>query len=263
MLMTVIQAMIRDLGPYSSRNTSKGALLEEAAKIIGGFSRGLPLDEVRHQAFEGVLLNQRTRASRKRIWQTIYYRLFSPSVAWTIEDLKAGFRKGPHTPEFISLSYLHYALRDHLTFDFVTQVLWDQWCQRKLDISRNDLLSFLDQVSEGQPQVKRWTESSRRKLAGSILTALRDFGILKGSQKKRIVKPSLPLSTAEHLLHILTVEGLRGNEVILDPIWRLFLLSEEDIAHVLSQLSQTRSIRFERGGHSVVLETPEKWSNST
>jgi hypothetical protein len=99
--MADIQAMIRDLGPYSSRNTSKGALLEETAQIIQGLSSGPSLEEVRHQAFEGVLLNQRARASRKRIWQTIYYRLFSPGVAWTIEDLKAGFQKGPYTPEFV------------------------------------------------------------------------------------------------------------------------------------------------------------------
>lgn len=257
-----IQAMIRDLGPYSSRNTSKGALLEETAQVIEGFSSGLSLEEVRRRAFEGVLLKQRTRASRKRIWQIIHYRLLSADASWVGKDIEGTFRKGPHSPEFISLIYLHYALRDHLTFDFVTQILWDQWCRRRLDISRNDLLSFLDEVSEEQPQVKRWTESSRRKLAGSILTALRDFGILKGSQKKRIVKPSLPLSTAEHLLHILTVEGLRGNEVILDPTWRLFFLTQEDIAHVLSQLSQNCRIRFERGGHSVVLETPEKWSSS-
>ena len=75
---------------------------------------------------------------------------------------------------------------------------------------RNDVLDLLDQKAEEHPAIQRWAETSRVKLAGNILTALRDFGALEGTQKIYLVRPSLPLSTAEHLLRILTVEGCRG-----------------------------------------------------
>ncbi|OGP47462.1 MAG: hypothetical protein A3K30_02240 [Deltaproteobacteria bacterium RBG_13_51_10] len=254
--------MIRDLGPYSSRNTSKGALIEETGQIIAALSSGLPLEEVRKRALEGNILKQRTRISRKRVWDLIHYRLLTHKTSWVLEDLKKTYLiKGRHSSDFITLLYLHYCLRDKLTFDFVTQIIWQSWNQRKLDISRNDILAFLDTLSEAQPQVARWTLSSRRKLAGSILTALRDFGLLKGSQKKKIHKPPLPLSTAEHLLHILISEGLRGKEPVDDPAWRLFLLSADEVSNVLSQLSQAKLIRFERSGHTVVLDTPANWSS--
>jgi hypothetical protein len=253
--------MIRDLGLYSSRNTSKGALIEETGQIIAALSSGLPVEEVRKRALEGHILKQRTRISRKRVWELIHYRLFTHKTSWVLEDLKKTYLKGRHSPDFITLLYLHYCLRDKLTFDFVTQIIWQSWNERKLDLSRNDILAFLDTLSEAQPQIARWTLSSRRKLAGSILTALRDFGLLKGTQKKKIHKPPLPLSTAEHLLHILISEGVRGNEAVDDPTWRLFLLSADEASNVLSQLSQAKLIRFERSGHSVVLDTPANWSS--
>lgn len=254
--------MIRDLGPYSARNTSKGALLEEAAQLVGALSSGLALGEVRSQALEGILLRQRTRLTRQTIWRRLHYRLFSQATDWNLKDLEEAWRTGSHSPEFVSLVYLHYALRDRLTFDFVTEVVWQHWMSGVQTVSRDDLLSYLDLAAETQDQIGKWSESSRRKLATSILTALRDFGVLKGTQKKTIMSPPLPAPTAEHILRLLTVEGLRGSEVLSSPTWRLFLLRPDDVAHVLSQLAQARRIHFERAGSTVVLDTPAEWSSS-
>jgi len=61
-------------------------------------------------------------------------------VAWVIAALSDAFAKGQQSPEFISLLYLHYAVRDRLTFDFVTQVLWDKGYASRPVIQRTDLL---------------------------------------------------------------------------------------------------------------------------
>jgi len=254
--------MIRDRGPYSARNTSKGALIEEAAHLVGAISSGLSLDEVRRQALEGILLRQRSRLTRQTIWRRLHYRLFAHGTGWVLKDLEEACGLGSHSAEFASMVYLHYALRDRLTFDFMTEIVWQHWVAGIQTVSRDDLLSYLDQAAETQDQISKWTESSRRKLAASILTALRDFGVLKGTQKKTIIRPQLPASTAEHILRLLTVEGLRGSEVLSSPTWRLFLLMPDDVAHVLSQLAQERRIHFERAGSTVVLNTPAEWSSS-
>ncbi len=256
------KSFIRDLSPYSTRNTSKGALLKETAQLLNAVSSGLSLPEVRTQAQDGALLHQRAFASRSKIWRVIHYRLFTHNISWVIEDLKKVYRMGPHSPEFISIIYLHYALRDRLTFDFVTQVIWQHWIERSFSVSRDDILSHLDQAAETQQQIQRWSESSRRKLASIILSALRDFGLLRGKQKKMITLPPLPLFTAEHILRILTNEGLRGSEVLSDPTWRLFLRTSDEVAHIFSQLAQVQHIRFERAGSTVVLETPNEWRAS-
>ena len=249
----------RDTGPYSGRNSSKGALISEAGRVIGALRSGLTLDEVRAMALSGNLFTQRARSTRQRIWDAIHY-MYLAQPQWGLSDLRRAYGEGPQSREFIALLYLHYTLRDHLTYDLVTEILWDRWNNNQLSVSREDVLFLLDQASGTQPQIQRWAESTRLKLTGSILTALRDFGVLKGKQKKSLIQPTLPLPTAEYLLRILTAEGLRGAEVLRDASWRLFFYREDDVAHILSRLAQERRINFERVGDTVVLDTPAEWS---
>jgi hypothetical protein len=252
-------AIVRDTGPYSARNTSKGALIEEAFRVLTALGRGESVAQVREQALRGSLLTQRSRENRERIWTSIHGRYLVPTTPWLMSLLAETCSSGPHSGEFVSLLYLLYALRDRLTFDFVTHVLWAKGHPPRLVISRNDVLDLLKEAAPRQPQIERWTESTRVKLAGSILTALRDFGILEGQQKKMLAQPVLPLSTAAALLRLLTVEGCRGRQAIEDITWRLFLLTEQEVAATLAKLAQEGRIRFEKAGATVVLETPLEW----
>lgn len=253
---------IRESGMYRARNTSMGALIDEAARVLGALNQGLSLAEAKQRCHAGDLLSQRSIESRKRIWTSLNHRLFAHGVTWAIEELKHACDAGPHGREFISLLYLHYALRDSLTFDLVTEVLWSKGYQSQPAVTSNDVRHLLDSVTDQQPQIERWTEKSREKLARSILTALRDFGLLEGKNNKYLVRPTLPLSTAEHLLRIVVSEGRRGRDVIEAKTWRLFMLTEQEVSGVLAKLAQDGHIRFEKAGGTVVLETPEEWEDA-
>jgi hypothetical protein len=253
--------VVRDTGPYSARNTSKGALIDEASRVFAALARGQSVKTVRDQVLQGTLLTQRSRENRERIWTLIQQRYLIPTTPWLTSLLADTSVTGPHGREFVSLLYLLYVLRDRLTFDFVTSVLWFKSHEGRPVISRNEVLDLLKQAAARQPHIERWTESTRIKLAGSILTALRDFGMLQGQQKKVLVRPHLPLSTAEVLLRLLTVEGCRGRQAIRDSAWRLFLLGEQEVASTLAKLSQQGRVRFEKAGSTVVLETPEEWED--
>jgi len=261
--MTIHDIGIRDIGPYSTRNTSKGALILEAGEVFQSLAGGASISEIRDRVLNGGLLWHRTLNTRKRIWDALNYRYFSYQIPWLIEAFKRSLAQGPQNPEFVSLLYLLYALRDRLTYDFVTHTLWGRWEKYALSVGTEDLLDFLDSASESQSQIKRWSESSRKKLAHSVLAALRDFGLLVSKYRKRMVRPTLPLNTAETMARILMMEGVRGSDVLQDSIWRLFLLHQEEVAEKLASLAQHRQIDFERVGNTVVLNTPSEWTNET
>jgi len=248
----------RDKSPYHARNLV-GALLVESERVFGCLAEGLPLEDVREKAVHGTLFTQRALLSRKRFWYMLQTRYFD-LPEWVLHEIVEAYRYGPHSQEFISLLYLHYALSDHFTFDFITEDLWEKWLRQQFDVSREDVLKKLDESAESEPQIKSWTEATRIKLAGIILSSLRDFGVLEGKQKKRLVRPVIPQKTTEHILHVLTAEGIKGSDVLADPIWRLFFCTESDVAHHLQHLALKRIIHFERVGKTVVLQTPDEWS---
>ena len=250
---------IRDAGPYSTRNTAKGALTTEVGQIVAALARGMTVEQVRDAVRCGSLLAQRSVNSRKGIWDRIHYRYLTHRLDWVMSSLIDAFTNGAHAPEFITLLYLHYALRDRLTFDFVTEVLWHTGYKTRPLVVRNAVLDFLDHQRAEHPEIERWTESSRVKLAGNMLSALRDFGVLEGIQKKFLVRPGLPLSTAAHLLRILTAEGNCDRQVLEDSTWRLFLLSEQEVAAILANLAREGEIDFKKVGTTVVLQTPKHW----
>ena len=74
--------LIRDDGPYSARNSSKGALIEEAARLFRAISLGLSIEEVREQLLRGNLLTQRSSQNRKRIWTLLQQRYLVPELPW-------------------------------------------------------------------------------------------------------------------------------------------------------------------------------------
>jgi hypothetical protein len=244
----------RDAGPYSARNSSKGALLSEAHAVFGALAAGKPLEEVRRACLNGKLFRQRARETRRRIWQALHWRFFAwAPPRWIIEDLADAARGEITSPTFIGLVYLHYARRDRLTFDFVTERIWQFWGDSSRKVRRSDVVDFLEFADEQKPQ---WRDSTRVKLAGNVLSALRDFGLLYGVQRKVLQRPVIDQKVVLHLCRVLEAEGLRGRALLEARDWRLFLWEVQDTSHALLRLAQHGELRFERSGRTVVLDVP-------
>ncbi|WP_447972350.1 BrxA family protein [Nitrospira sp. Kam-Ns4a] len=247
----------RDLGTVSTRNSSKGALVAEARSVFRAFNGDTPLEKFREQCLRGAILRQRARETRHRIWEALHWRFFAWNPPrWVLEELAEAAAEDS-TSRFVGLVYVHYARRDRLTFEFVTGKLWEMWHNKTMEVRRNDVLDFLAAYQDQHPQVRTWRESTRKKLAGNVLSALRDFGILKGVQRKVIEQPIVPLEVALHLCRLLYGEGLRGRSLLEARDWRLFLWESHQAAGALSQLAQQGKLRFERSGRTVILEVPE------
>ena len=244
----------RDRSPFASRNTSKGALIEEIFGIFGAVRKGLPLEDVRRATLDGEILRKASFETRRKIMDAVSYRYFWPGSEWSVRSLAEATESGVRSPAFTSLAYLYYALRDRLTHDFIVGPVWERWTRRSTSLAPADLVAFIGELAEREPHMKKWRESTRIRLAQQILAALRDFGLLQGIYSKQIRKPATSPEATFHLLCILLAEGLEGGSVVEATDWRLFLWSESEVAHALGELSQIRWTQFEKSGRTVMLE---------
>ena len=247
-------AHARDRSQFSSRNTSKGALVEEAHAVFIAINNGMQVGEARIAIRDGQIFRKASYETRRKILDLLTHRYFWPEGDWSVQAMAKATDAGAKSPAFLSLTYLYYALRDQFAFELVVGPIWDRWQNRSTSITREDLLQFLEQKSVEQPQIKKWRESTRSKLAQSTLAALRDFGLLNGTQTKQIQKPVITPETVFHLLCVLLAEGLDGRSVLEARDWRLFLWSESEVVQALGELAQKRWIRFEKSGRTVMLE---------
>lgn len=245
----------RDGGPYSTRNSSKGSLIGEAHVVFRAYACGKSFAELRAACHSGKLLRHAARETRYRIWDALHWRFFAwGPPAWVLEDIVVASRSDIMSARFVGLVYVHFARRDRLTFDFVTDKLWSMWNGGVRDVRRDDVIEFLVERADGH--LGKWRESTRTKLAGNILSALRDFGLLTGVQRKTLQRPVVAPEVVLHLCRLLDAEGLRGRALLEAPDWRLLLWNVQDTSHALSQLAQRGQIRFERSGRTVILELP-------
>ena len=219
----------------------------------------MPLDEVRSACLTGRLFRQSARETRHRIWDALHWRYFAwnPPL-WVLADLEEAASGDENDRRFVGLAYVHYARRDRLMFEFAPDRLWSCWKKKGFEVRRDDVLDFLADCESRDTAVRKWRESTRKKLAGNVLSALRDFGVLTGVQRKLLQRPVVAPEVALHICRILDGEGLRGRALLEARDWRLFLWEPHDtaLALALAQLAQRGEIRFERSGRTVMLDVP-------
>lgn len=247
----------RDLERFSTRNSSKGALVTETHIVFHALASGKSLAQVRSGCLTGTILRQRAQETRQRVWDLLHWRFFAwQPPRWVLADLAAAAHGEMISSQFVGLLVLHYARRDRLTFEFVADNLWTRWKTKSLQVRRDDVLDFLTEHESREMTVRKWSESTRKKLAGNLLSALRDFGLLSGVQRKSLQRPVVAPAVVLHLCRLLYAEGLRGRSLLEARDWRLFLWEPHDTAFALGQLAQQGKIRFERSGRTVVLDVP-------
>lgn len=247
---------VRDRPPLSSRLTMAGALLHETYQLFQAFSQFTDLGLIREAIIDKNLLHKTSYNRRRIVWIALHHRYLKPAPQWVGNALAQAATYGNQSPEFLSLGYLYFALRDQVTFQFITNVIWPTWQHGSTRLTHRDAMRFIRALADKDPNANAWSEATKKRLASSLLASLRDFGLLKGTATKTIQRPPVALETAYHLLCILWAEGKSGREIINAPDWQLFLWTETDVVQALSQLDQQGRVQFEKSGQTVMLQLP-------
>ena len=225
---------------YTANNASKNGLLQETRLALLAYHRVGDRAAARRELLDGGL-PQRSRATRKTIMRVISDRLDAwRPPAWAYADLVASAESGD-AQDLSLLLLLHAARQDALLYDVVQQVAWSRWRDGITTISRVDVQRFLDDALPDHPEIDRWSLATREKLAGNLLTILRDYGLLhgqKGHATKRIVEPVVSPWAAGHLVRLLREEGIPDLEMLVHPDWRLWLLDADRVRTLVARINE-------------------------
>ncbi len=239
---------------YSSRIIKAGALLSDTKLLLEHWDENVDvqanLARVRQENLFG-------KASRSRIEDILLvFRqryLKDPEV---LSALLALARNKMPSESLDRVLYFQAARSDLLLHDLVTELL-NEWSGRSdREIRIWEVQDWIEkQVASGKTE-RAWSVAVQRRVAQGLLSALRDFGILEGSVKKRLAYVYLPLDAFAFIAFQLQGEGRSGKAILHDPEWRLFLLPEGTVERFFLEAHQEGLLQYYAAGPVVRIDFP-------
>ncbi|MCP9832148.1 DUF1819 family protein [Synechococcus sp. HJ21-Hayes] len=239
--------------PYSSYGLIKGALISETLQVLQGWdletSKRANLDQVRASNSIGAP----TQAWLKQVCTT-FSRRFEPSGR--DRSLALAARTATGRQHWRPLLLWHMGNSEGLLGDGLAWT-WEMFSAGGDLLQTDQALDWLESTgSQGHPEVAEWGESTRKRVAGGLLKAGVDFGLLQGRVKRRFTAYYL---ADEPLLYVL-LQCLASNRTtaaaLADPRWLWFRLPEAELEHRLLLLHQSQVISYYRAGSVVDLKLP-------
>ncbi|QPN63672.1 BrxA family protein [Synechococcus sp. CBW1004] len=239
--------------PYCSFGLIKGALVSETLQVFEEWdleaSKRANLDRVRASNSIGAP----TQAWLKQVCTT-FSRRFEPSGP--DRSLALAARTATGRQHWRPLLLWHMANSEGLLGDGLAWT-WEIFSAGGDLLQTDQALAWLESTgSQGHPEVAEWGESTRKRVAGGLLKAGVDFGLLQGRVKRRFTAYYL---ADEPLLYVL-LQALASNRTtaaaLSDPRWLWFRLPEAELEHRLLLLHQAQVISYYRAGSVVDLKLP-------
>ncbi len=239
--------------PYCSFGLIKGALVSETLEVFQSWdleaSKRTNLDRVRSSNSIGAP----TQAWLKQVCTT-FSRRFDPSGP--DRSLALAARTAIGRLHWRPLLLWHMANSEELLGDGLAWT-WEVFSAGGDLLQSDQALAWLESTSsQGHPEVAEWGEATRKRVAGGLLKAGVDFGLLQGKVKRRFTAYYL---ADEPLLYVL-LQALASNRTtaaaLADPRWLWFRLPEAELEHRLLLLHQAKLISYYRAGSVVDLKLP-------
>jgi hypothetical protein len=239
--------------PYRSDGLIRGPLVSDTLQALQGWeleaSKRANLEQLRQTNSIGAP----TQAWLKKVCSALSSR-FEPAGRDRALVLAARTETGQR--HWKALLLWHLANSEQLLGDGLR---WSAQVHRDgADLLQTDqALAWLEGTSsQGHPEVTEWSEATRKRVAGGLLKAGVDLGLLQGRVKRRFTAYYL---ADEPLLYVL-LQALASNRTtaaaLADQRWLWFRLPEAELEHRLLLLHQAKVISYYRAGSVVDLKLP-------
>jgi len=241
-------------GVYNSRLQKGGALLEDMRLLVRHWQNAAPNGQQALIVAEN-LLGKHTRA---RVADTLRYAFLPrfingrPPQAWKL--VRALEDRNLPVEVLRPVYYWITARNERLLYYFVHTELLHRSKHQGQNIKTDEVCSWI--TAQLVPCGKLWSHTVTTKVAQGVLAALRDFGILEGTVKKRIAPVYLPVESFAYIAFALQQEGASGLHLVQHHDWCLFLFSPPVVEHMFLEADRHGLLRFQAAGKIVRIDFP-------
>ena len=123
--------------------------------------------------------------------------------------------------------------------DFIRHVYWARYAGGYSQITNDDARAFVERGIDDGKTVKRWSETTVRRVSAYLTGCCADYGMLeRGLRSSRQIIPfRVSPSVAAYLAYELHFAGVGDNALLTHEDWQLFGLAREDVLEEIKRLS--------------------------
>lgn len=123
--------------------------------------------------------------------------------------------------------------------DFVRDVYWARYAGGYTQITTDDARIFVERGIDDGKTVKRWSETTVRRVSAYLTGCCADYGLLERGRKttRRIIPFRISPAVAAYLAYELHFAGVGDNALLTHEDWQLFGLAREDVLEEIKRLS--------------------------
>lgn len=123
--------------------------------------------------------------------------------------------------------------------DFVRQVYWTRYAGGYTHVTNEDARGFVERGIDDGKTVKRWSETTVRRVSAYLTGCCADYGMLeRGLRSRRRLLPfRISPTVAAYLAYELHLAGVGDNSLLTHEDWQLFGMAREDVLEEIKRLS--------------------------
>lgn len=231
-------------------NLTKGAgNVKDITQLLREWHPGEDVHGFLRRLIDENILGRATRSRAADVVQNVLGRRYFPQGGeQPATRLATLIRAGVPGDVLSGLLYYHAALAEHLLYRVVTELIFDAREKGIEWISVHDVRCYVSRLSSARGSGQRYSDAVVIKLSGAVLTALRDFKILAGTQRKRVAPVHVPHQVVAYVAYALREEDASAKRILEHPDWRLFLLSPVEADEAILNADRHGHFRYQSAG---------------
>jgi hypothetical protein len=198
-------------------------------------------------------LSRPSTSARRKIWKELKSRYILDAGHPLFAGFWTEWTKSVSEQEHGLTAYCLLALNDRLFADLSTELLFPLLRRAPAALAVGDIQAFLERSARAHPEVRDWSEQTKKALAQKYAASVRDFGLAKGMVRKTTIRPALYGAPVRLLVRALRLAGSSDMEIVGAPIFRLLALEGPEIIDAFGELNRQGALRFRMQGDVIEL----------
>lgn len=221
--------------------------IDETKCVLRSYVESDSYEELERRVVDDNILNKDTDEYRTNILREVTRRHIPDKEKYTLTPIMHVVAADIRNNVIDWCLYYEFA-QDPFIRLVTLEFLYPEFERGTLSIQATDIVAFIESIKEDYADLRDRSESTINEAATKYLTALRNFGLLEGTQRKEFAVTYVPDETIAYVVYRLFQNGASSaTEVIEHDDWQLFLMSESDAQRRIQDISP-QYVSYEKRG---------------